>query len=55
METETKTTNPEEKTMLNIGTMTIAELEQYASALTEKHKARIRTLRALVRAREAEA
>jgi hypothetical protein len=37
-----------------IGTMTASELERYIQDLEEKHRARIRTLKALMRARKAE-
>ncbi len=42
------------ETTTNIATMTAAELDQHIEALEERHKARVRTLRALARARKAE-
>ena len=43
-----------ESTTKTIGEMTSAELEQHIKDLEGKHKARIRTLKALQRARWAE-
>lgn len=50
METNSKTTT----TKKTIGDMASAELEQHIAELEEKHRVRIRTLRALMRARKAE-
>lgn len=42
------------ETTISIATMTSDELEQYIKDLEEKHRARIRTLKALMRACKAE-